>query len=95
MSVLRRIDDQRIGRQRFPGGSAWILPGTMPVGACRLPAAPAVSVAADSDALSQFLDGLTRARAVPLTLVDGHRSVAAGQLCAADDGAGQIWELPR
>lgn len=95
VTVLRRIDDQRISRQRFPGGSAWILPGAMPAGACRLPAAPAVSVAADSDALSQFLDGLTRARAVPLTLVDGHRSVAAGQLCAADDGAGQIWELPR
>ncbi len=92
-TLFRRLDDRRVSRRRFPSGSAWTLPGAMPDGECGLPAGPPVSVAADSPALQRVLDALAGPRAVPLTLLDGARAVAVGQLCVA--GEGQLWELPR
>lgn len=94
-TLLRRVDPQRVLRQRYPSGSQWVLPGPTVTDHCELPAAAPASIEADSDGLQRFLDGLSSPQAVPLTLVDRARRLPVGQLCAAGDGRSQLWEFPR
>lgn len=92
VTLLQRVDDTRVQRQRHPPGSRLRLPlpAAQPV-ECAETEANARNVAADSDALSAFIDRVPPQRAQALILVQGQHRQPAGRVCASADGSVQQW----
>jgi len=96
VSVLTRLDAQRLLRRNYRSGSRLSLPSPAPTTyACEAKSdvdKVSGTVLADSQDLRQFIDAVG-VQAHPLVLTQADRREPAGTLCSVDAGLAQLWDF--